>query len=520
MSEIELKFQIPPTARAGVSRAVATPAAHHTPLKARYYDTPEGHLARAGVALRLRLEGDVWVQTLKARGSTLERLEHEVVLAAGPGQVELDLSRHQGHAASLALHAALGDAAGQLAVLFETDVQRCHRVLSHQGGRIELALDVGVVRSGTAELALHEIEFELKSGPVAALLSLVRRWQQRHGLWLDVRSKAERGHLLAHGLAVSAPLSGGPVLLDDSMAPEQALRRIVGACLDHILPNASAVAAGVAAPEHLHQARVGLRRLRTALRLFGAWSDEVDPRWRAQAATLFAALGAQRDQDVITTAWWPALAQAGAPAGLAPVNLQARAAAEDDVAAVLRSDACGALWLALLAFVHGEPAIPRTASGPDAHAAQAVSGHEPGSTDSPALPRIQGRLSTQVPPVLERLQRRLMADALRFGQLDDVQRHSVRKRLKQLRYALEFVGALCRRKAVQRCLARLRPAQEALGEYNDLLVAEHYFRRRAEQDGAAWFAVGWLAAQRPARLARATRALARFESGGRLARRS
>jgi CHAD domain-containing protein len=122
--------------------------------------------------------------------------------------------------------------------------------------------------------------------------------------------------------------------------------------------------------------------------------------------------------------------------------------------------------------------------------------------------------------VLERLQRRLMADALRFGQLDDVQRHSVRKRLKQLRYALEFVGALCRRKAVQRCLARLRPAQEALGEYNDLLVAEHYFRCRTDQDGAAWFAVGWLAAQRPARLARAARALARFESGGRLARRS
>jgi inorganic triphosphatase YgiF len=499
---------------------VATPAAHHTPLKARYYDTPEGHLARAGVALRLRLEGDVWVQTLKARGSTLERLEHEVVLAAGPGQVELDLSRHQGHPASLALHAALGDAAGQLAILFETDVQRCHRVLSHQGGRIELALDVGVVRAGTAELALHEIEFELKSGPVAALLSLVRRWQQRHGLWLDVRSKAERGHLLAHGLSVSAPVGALPPALDDSLTPEQALRRIVGACLDHIMPNASALAAGVAGPEHLHQARVGLRRLRTALRLFGDWSGEVDPRWRAQAAAVFAALGVQRDQDVIDSTWWPALAQAGAPAGLAPAAAKDPVTIDDDGAAMLRGDACGALWLALLAFVHAEPATTGTASGPDAHAAQPVSGDEPGSQDAPARLHMPGRLSELVPPLLERLQRRLMTDARHFGQFDDERRHTVRKRLKQLRYALEFVGALCRRKAVQRCLARLRPAQEALGEYNDLLVAEHYFRRRAEQDGAAWFAVGWLAAQRPARLARAARALARFESGGRLARRS
>ena len=45
-------------------------------LAARYLETADGDLARARVALRLRLEGDAWVQTLKAEGRVaLQRLE-------------------------------------------------------------------------------------------------------------------------------------------------------------------------------------------------------------------------------------------------------------------------------------------------------------------------------------------------------------------------------------------------------------------------------------------------------------
>jgi inorganic triphosphatase YgiF len=496
MHEIELKFQIPTQARAAVRRAVATASAQVTRLRARYYDTPDGRLAQAGIALRMRLEGDVWVQTLKAQATSLQRLEHEVVLAETGDDARLDLSRHAGHAAGELLSAALGNQADQLAITFETDVQRCHRLIRSGGASVEVALDVGEIRAADAVLELHEIEFELKSGAVPALLALVQRWQVRHGLWLDVRSKAERGHLLARGLTVSPPVQAQAPQLADTMSPDRALRLIVASCLDQVLPNAAAMAGGVGAPEHLHQARVGLRRLRTALKVFGNWSADVQPQWATQAAALFARLGASRDSDVMVATLLPQLQAADAPAGLV-LDSADTGGTDDDSAAALREVAIGTLWLQLMGFAHGEPLVPFV----------------PAAGGQPAL-------STLALPVVERLQRRLLVDASNFAVLDDVQRHSTRKRVKRLRYALEFVGSLCRRKALRRCIKRLQPVQTALGDYNDLVVADDACRAWADRDPRAWFAVGWCAAKRAEALSHATAVLAAYKPANGLARRS
>lgn len=461
-------------------------------MRALYYDTPDRRLARAGIALRLRLEGDVWLQTLKAQATSLQRLEHQVVLQHSGDDARLDLSRHAGHIAGQLLTAALGDQADTLAVTFETEVQRCHRLIRSGGATIEVALDVGEIRAAGRVLDLHEIEFELKSGVVQGLFAMAQRWQLRHGLWLDVRSKAERGHLLTQGLGVSRPVQALAPQLSDTMSPDRALRLIVASCLEHVLPNAAAMAGSVGAPEHLHQARVGLRRLRTALRVFGNWSSDVQPQWAAQAATLFARLGATRDSDVMIASLLPQLQAAGAPAGLEP-DL-ADTGGTDDSAAALREVAIGTLWLELMGFAHGESVEP------------AAGGH-------PALSKL-------ALPVIERLQRRLLVDASNFAVLDDVQRHSTRKRLKRLRYALEFVGSLCRRKALRRCLRRLQPAQLALGDYNDLVVADAACRTWAEREPRAWFAVGWCAAKRAEALGHATAVLAAYEPADGLARRS
>src|SRR5690606_36254853 len=80
--EFELKFLVPRASRAAV-RAVlaergAALATHH--LVARYFDTADRRLARAGLSLRLRREGRRWVQTLKAGSEgALARFEHEVL---------------------------------------------------------------------------------------------------------------------------------------------------------------------------------------------------------------------------------------------------------------------------------------------------------------------------------------------------------------------------------------------------------------------------------------------------------
>ncbi|HRH86792.1 MAG TPA: CYTH domain-containing protein, partial [Rubrivivax sp.] len=79
MTEVELKFQVPPDRAVALQRAVATASAVRVGLRARYFDTADRRLAAAGLALRVRKEGRRWVQTLKGAGAGIwQRLEHEV----------------------------------------------------------------------------------------------------------------------------------------------------------------------------------------------------------------------------------------------------------------------------------------------------------------------------------------------------------------------------------------------------------------------------------------------------------
>jgi len=203
VGDLVMRSSVTAERRAALARAVATSSARVVRLRARYFDTPDRRLAAAGFALRLRLEDRHWVQTLKGRGDGLmQRLEHEVAV---PGALRtppaLDLARHAGTPAGDALAKVLGEeGAAQLGVLFETDVTRTLRLVRHEGAQVEVALDIGHLRAGEAQAALSEIEFELKRGPAAGLIALAARWAERHGLWLDVRTKAERGDRLARGL--------------------------------------------------------------------------------------------------------------------------------------------------------------------------------------------------------------------------------------------------------------------------------------------------------------------------------
>lgn len=471
MTEIELKFQVPLARRAALRRAVATAKAQTLRLQAKYFDTPDRRLAAAHVTLRLRQEGEAWVQTLKCPGANRwSRLEHEVPRVPpldGSGEPALDLALHAGTAAGELLAAALGDQAASLQVYYETDVQRTLRLIRSPGVQAEVALDIGEIRAGSERRELHEIEFELKAGTVAGLVALAARWTERHGLWLDVVSKAERGQQLARGEKSIAPQHGQDVVLKEAHSPDAALRQMVGSCLAHLLPNAAEVAGGVAEPEHVHQTRVALRRLRTALRIYGDWSPEVDAGWSPILAELFGQLGAARDRDALQADLLPALQAAGAP--LAELPAEAADTAVDDA---LRAPATTLVWLALIAF---------------SNAAQ----------PEPAEPASAAALRALAAARLKHLQRQLAKDAKAYASFDDAQRHRTRRRLKRLRYGIEFAASLFGAKKVAAYLERLKPAQDALGQYNDLVVAEQVFTRMLPGQPQAWFALGWLAARRP-----------------------
>ena len=70
MPEQELKLHVPQDSRPGLEKALLRGAVKKVSLNALYFDTPSRDLVRAKIALRLRLEGDQWVQTLKMPGGS------------------------------------------------------------------------------------------------------------------------------------------------------------------------------------------------------------------------------------------------------------------------------------------------------------------------------------------------------------------------------------------------------------------------------------------------------------------
>lgn len=473
MTEIELKFQVPAPRRAAVQRAVATATASRVALRAQYYDTAERQLAHAGLALRVRKEGRRWVQTLKGVGDGIwQRMEHEVVLQVPASIVPVaDTALHDGTPAGDALRQALGQ--GVLVPTYATEVVRTKRLVRAKGCLVELAFDQGALKSGDKRWPLCELEFELKGGDPSALAALAAGWVRRFGLTLDVRTKAERGDRLARGVRLGAAVKAQALRLPEGVDSEVALRAVVGNCLAQVLGNASEIAhEDDTAPEHLHQLRVGLRRLRTAVRELGELSAQVGAGWADALAQLFGRLGSARDRDALAQTLLPALQQAGA-SGLELPQIEAEPAAQ----LALRDPATTQLWLELVAFAAGT-----------------------GESGEPFAPLLQKRLT--------RLFRQVRRDASQFDVLEDEARHRLRKRVKRLRYMSDFAASMYRPNRVKAFQKRLAPAQEALGDFNDVCVARTLFEPEGLEDSLAMFALGWLAHERDDCIARSVSALA------------
>ena len=515
MIEVELKFQVPATARRAVEAAVERGASRRTHLQAIYFDTPDRRLAAAGVALRLRKEGRQWVQTAKAGGAdAMQRLEHNVPLVGAlavprgtlPGA---DWHRHAGTPVGERLAAVLKqrvgeDAAPVVVAQYSTDIWRRHRDVRAAGGWVELAFDTGHLIAGEKRLPVCELEIELLRGRPGAVIDVARQWVVRHGLWLDVRSKSERGVRLASGVSRGAVAKATPVTLDRDASPDIARHVVIANCLQQILPNASQVASeepGAAGSEdYVHQLRVGLRRLRSALRFFDGWSTPVDPAWGEALTRLFRQLGAARDRDALAASLLPALREAGAPLFELPPAPPGPTPTE-----LLRTPASTQALLTGLALQIGAPVADAPGDTPAPLVARRTLADATSEVidTGPALSKAAARR-------LARWHRRVVRAAKRYGELSDAERHSLRKRVKRLRYATEFTASLYRTKAVARYLARLAPLQDSLGRYNDLCVGLETYRAAVGDDSRAWFAIGWLVARRDVLLRQSEKALVRF----------
>lgn len=476
MHEIELKLQVPAAQRAAVDAAVAGRApAPRTRLKAAYHDTPERVLAGAGLALRLRREGRRCVQTLKgAADDGMTRMEHNVPRGSAAPMPPVAPELHAGTEVGDRLIALLAkQPAAALQTLYRTDIRRRTRTLPVRmpgapAARVELAFDTGRIETDGRAIEVCELEIELLAGSPLAVIDTARRWLPRFGLWLDGRSKAERGDLLARGEAMPLARLATPARLEPQVSTAEAWQCVLRNSAEQILANANQVASGEYMPEHVHQLRVGLRRLRSAVKLF---ENDVDTLLGDGAAALFRQLGAARDQVVIDGEFGAPLAAAMRRAGVCAAPPSGTREAPRELAGVLRETASQTLLLDLLAAMHAEPTLAA-------------------DDDPPLRARLAARLN--------RWHAQVVAGAKRYAVLDDADR----PRLAQAREApalrrrvLRRVVQAARRAALPEGAARL---QERLGAVSDAAMAMAAFAQRGDTDAHAMFALGWLTARHEA----------------------
>ena len=231
-------------------------------LVSTYYDTPTLALHRERLSLRVRKQGSEFVQTVKvedpARLDILERGEWEdhirsiwpVLDAPKTGKRLRDWVRDE-----------------ELRPVFTTTVTRTAIEISPDpSARIEAAIDEGEIRacSRGAAAPISEIELELKKGDPRVIFDVALQLLETEPIRIEPCSKAERGYrLVGADRLMPQAVHVGPISLDPAMSVEAALQRIGRRCLTHVLSNEQAALAGD--PEGIHQMRVAVRRLRSAL---------------------------------------------------------------------------------------------------------------------------------------------------------------------------------------------------------------------------------------------------------------
>lgn len=417
-----------------------------------YYDTTDRRLWRKGYTLRLRPKGKGFELTLKRQeGDILDRGEWSALVK----EPAADIGALPAEAPRADIGTVLPE---ELAPRYTTDMVRAKKRVQWPGASVEVSLDNGTIRADDRETELTELEFELESGTLAAMLERLRPVMQRHPFVLGTRSKADRGMELVDGVGPGVATAVKPPLKKADTV-ETALGKVLAVTTTQIIGCLAAAADG-RDPEGVHQLRVGLRRLRSAFTFF---TDDLAPPVLALAETAkraFSALGPARDLDVFVLETLPPVRETYG-AGLEPlieVAGRQRHAAHDAVRQMVGERWFNDFLLELLLASHSSVLL------------------------SPGRDRL---LLPAVTKILNKRHRKVLKLGKDFADLASPERHRVRIALKKLRYACDYFQSLYPKSAARPYRKRLSSLQDDLGLLNDATIAEHLADRlAADQPGA------------------------------------
>ena len=447
--EIELKLEFDPADRERLIACPVLSAQDRTAsrLVATYFDTPRLDLEKAGYALRIRTDGSTWIQTVKAAPDIAAGLFVRGEWESKLGGDRPVLDAKAGPLNQLFDQALLETVAPQ----FTTDVERLGGPIERpDGSMIEYAVDSGEVRAGARFHPLSEIELELKHGSPDALFDLARMLNEQLPLRLGVQSKSARGYALA-GNRATAAVKAQPIRLDRDVAVGDGFATIAAACIRQYRLNEDLLLRSGGA-EPVHQARVAIRRLRSAFWLFRPLveGDDEARMFEAELRWLAGELGEIRDIDVL----------------LPELDGQQRttlAAMREHRFLHLcnRLDTGRARRLPIELVEWLSTGKWRT---------------DPANAE-PRDRNLRGFACNR----LEKLRKRIKRAGKDLAGVGDAQRHELRKDAKKLRYAAEFFVSLYPgrkpRRRIDRLFDRLETLQDKLGELNDRAGAPTLFAR-------------------------------------------
>ncbi len=449
--------------------------ARSTKAQIVWHDTADGALAQRGLAASL--QGGIW---------RLERLVpgDEIWLPAAPAPVLAE---------ALAPELLGHKVAGPLVpVAAFTGRQRVFAVQMQGGsGRVEVL--EGALRGVTQDSPACQVRL---AGAPASMAALALELAAHARLLVPAASLAQAALAVAHGGSPAPRYLGGPAV-PEGVSLGDAIGLVIGHLADVMLHWAPAVP-GAETDEPVHQMRVAVRRLRSALAIFrrvcaGNSFRDLGGELKALAALL----GAARDWDVFLMGAGAAVHKAF-PAdkpvsGLLAAAGRKRAAAYQALGTYLASDAWYRLGLTLAVLPTARPWLE--------------------AIDEPMAAAMEAQAAAFAAAALRRRYRRVVAAGVDFDTLSADGLHDVRKAAKQLRYASEFFVPLFGSKQVRRFVDKLVDLQEALGAVNDGAVAAEKMADLAGGDGRA-FAIGvvrgYIAASSAPEAANAARSWRKF----------
>lgn len=483
--KLELSKEQSQRLRASMLDGKSGRAASSRKLRSTYFDTADHALRAAGLSLRVRRIGKRWLQTVKSTDPVTGGVANPIEIESRIETEQPDISAIADKAIRKQVKKAVGNSA--LVPVFETVVQRtCRLIEAGDGARVEVALDQGTIECTAGSVPVTELELELSSGRASSLLDLAATIVDVGPLRLGTSSKAARGYHLvrAEPPAVPLPRKARPAAVASGQTSLEALRACLESGVVQITHNWRVVVESddVEGP---HQLRVGLRRLRTAFRMFRPVVDNDHLRAvQKKLSDLARRVGEVRDLDVlIGELVRPLSARQATDSGFA--TLLARLEEEvalrrKDLRALLtsRERTLDQLEIALL---------PRSL--------EAIA-------DADAMKKLSKPIDKLAPRVFDKSLRKLEGRGRHIEELGIEDRHTMRKELKTLRYAVEFMAPLFPARDVRSFLKQAARLQDVFGYLNDVALAQRLLSmpsiaasQDAELHRAAGMVIGWHEAQ-------------------------